>query len=311
MKSHRNDHPAEEIRAIADACAECAALRFSMERVHVLADRSRPASRPAADSEAHGHETWEMFLPLGQPMSFGGPTCETCRVPAGTILLIAPRTLHFPVYDLNVRNREQSFLVVLFVEECLLVLLAREGREHRCFLDAAAQRQWAEWLRSPPAAHLAHMGRTRDAAGSLPDADGYMDLLTRIFFVSLRALLHQLAAGQPALSRRESLLLRARSVIHQRGDDPALSLQALAAEIGCSPAHLVRIFREQGQTTFKAFLTRWRLERASWLLQDSSLSIKEIAHLTGWKNPLYFSTVFRKHNRLSPRQARLAHGPPD
>jgi len=277
--------------------------------VHVLAECAVSEQRTGDPAAVHGHETWELFVPLDQPMQFGGPTCGSCRVPAHDILLIAPRTLHFPVQQLNARDAKSAFFVILFLEDCMILLLVRDGKEHRCFLDRGAQKQWAAWLRSEPATCLAHLGFIRETLKPSPDAEHYLDLLVRLFFRSLQILLGQLNDVGPSVSRRESLLYRAQSVLYHHYEDPSLSLHTVAGEVGCSPAHLVRVFREAGGTTFKTLLTRLRLERACWLLQDHSLSIKEIAQLTGWSNQLYFSTVFHQHNGVPPSRMRRARPP--
>jgi len=49
-----------------------------------------------------------------------------------------------------------------------------------------------------------------------------------------------------------------------------------------------------------AFLLHTRLERARYLLDDSDLSIKQIAHACGFADPNYFSRIFRQRHGQSP-----------
>ena len=83
-----------------------------------------------------------------------------------------------------------------------------------------------------------------------------------------------------------------------------LSRQALAGFSGVSPRHLDRLFAQQLGTTFLAAYRRIRLEHARQLLQQSALSISEIAFATGFSSSGHFSRCFRQDFHQTPRQAR-------
>ncbi|MGO1119934.1 GlxA family transcriptional regulator [Rhodovibrionaceae bacterium A322] len=83
-----------------------------------------------------------------------------------------------------------------------------------------------------------------------------------------------------------------------------LSRQAMAGLCGVSHRHLDRLFAEQLNSTFLESYRRIRLEHARQLLQQSALSISEIAYATGFSSSSHFSRCFAQRFQLTPRQAR-------
>ena len=54
--------------------------------------------------------------------------------------------------------------------------------------------------------------------------------------------------------------------------------------------------------SIKEFIMDVRLKRAAQLLKESDLTISEIANLTGFNNPKYFSICFKKQFELTPSE---------
>ncbi len=84
-------------------------------------------------------------------------------------------------------------------------------------------------------------------------------------------------------------------------DFPLTVLSELA---GISPQHLCRIFREVFNMTPMEYLTCKRIREAKQLLINSSLNASEVGNSVGFFNPSYFSSVFRKYERISPIEYR-------
>ena len=80
-----------------------------------------------------------------------------------------------------------------------------------------------------------------------------------------------------------------------------LTLDQIADSFYISPATLSRTFKEFMGDTPINFLIHHRLEQSKNLIVKSSdLTIKEIAENVGYKDPLYFSKLFKKHYGESP-----------
>jgi two-component system response regulator YesN len=80
-----------------------------------------------------------------------------------------------------------------------------------------------------------------------------------------------------------------------------ISLGGIAARMRVSPSHLSRIFSESDRAGFSATLARMRVEKAKSILRGGS-SVKEVAALVGFKDPAYFSRVFRRLAGMSPTE---------
>ena len=87
-----------------------------------------------------------------------------------------------------------------------------------------------------------------------------------------------------------------------------VSLADLAASTGLSTYHFLRVFRASTGVPPRRFLTRMRIDVARRRLEDSDLSITDIAQLSGFSSASQFSTAFRRETGMAPRTFRRSHG---
>lgn len=97
---------------------------------------------------------------------------------------------------------------------------------------------------------------------------------------------------------------QARQLMEASLDSP-LTLADLAAELACSPATLVRAFKASGLSSPIRYFAERRVEHAKASLQQSELSVSNIAASLGFRDLATFSHFFRKHTGQSPRDYRL------
>lgn len=83
---------------------------------------------------------------------------------------------------------------------------------------------------------------------------------------------------------------------------PNLSLSLIAQELSYNPKYLSRLFREKAKITYTEYLRSVRIKHAIILLDHGLDSIKNVALLCGFSDPLYFSAVFRSQVGLSPTE---------
>ncbi|WP_172370048.1 response regulator [Sporosarcina jiandibaonis] len=81
----------------------------------------------------------------------------------------------------------------------------------------------------------------------------------------------------------------------------AISLEDIAELVSLSPNYFSNLFKEEFGETYIEFLTKIRMERAKELIGENIYSLKEISFMVGYKNPNYFSRVFKRYYHASPK----------
>ena len=84
--------------------------------------------------------------------------------------------------------------------------------------------------------------------------------------------------------------------------DPDTSISSIAKELNYNPKYLSHLFKEKMGTSFSEYLRNLRLKYAVTLLDHGIDSVKSIAFLCGFTDPLYFSSVFKKNIGVSPKE---------
>ncbi|MFC0471231.1 DNA-binding response regulator [Halalkalibacter kiskunsagensis] len=83
-----------------------------------------------------------------------------------------------------------------------------------------------------------------------------------------------------------------------------LTLKQVSDKVYLSPSYLSRLFKEETGMTVVEYLLFVRVQKAKDLLRLSSLPIEAIAHHTGFANPSYFATAFKKLVGKTPSEYR-------
>ena len=85
-----------------------------------------------------------------------------------------------------------------------------------------------------------------------------------------------------------------------------LSLDDIARRVASSRRQLQRAYAEIGDTTFREHLTGVRMDRAADMLQTRGLTVREVAHRVGYRQPAQFAKAFRRHHGLAPSDFRAS-----
>jgi len=86
--------------------------------------------------------------------------------------------------------------------------------------------------------------------------------------------------------------------------DDKLSLNQLAAHVNFSPNHLSMIFSQQTGRTFIKYLTEYRMNKAKEMLRYTGKRSSEVSVEVGYKDPHYFSYLFKKTQGMTPTAYR-------
>lgn len=85
---------------------------------------------------------------------------------------------------------------------------------------------------------------------------------------------------------------------------PDISLTYAAEQINISSSYLSSAFNREVQSNIARYIINLRMEKAKELLMDRRLNISEIAVAVGFENKRYFSEVFKKEMKMTPREFR-------
>ncbi|WP_047245503.1 two-component regulator propeller domain-containing protein [Maribacter thermophilus] len=107
-----------------------------------------------------------------------------------------------------------------------------------------------------------------------------------------------------ATSVDEKLLHKLKQTIEDNIQDQNLTLEMLATEVGVSRAQLFRKVKALTGLTPNNFIKSIRLKYAVLLLEEDKFQISEIAFLSGFKEPSYFSRCFKEAYGCSPKEYR-------
>lgn len=92
--------------------------------------------------------------------------------------------------------------------------------------------------------------------------------------------------------------------IEQYYADENLSLNMLASHVNFSPNHLSLVFSQQTGQTFIKYLTDFRMNKAKELLRCTGKKSSVIGMEIGYRDPHYFSYLFKKTQGMTPTQYR-------
>lgn len=100
------------------------------------------------------------------------------------------------------------------------------------------------------------------------------------------------------------ILKKALSYIEENYPLETLSLNSVAQEVNVSANYFSAIFSKAMQVTFVEYVTGRRMDKAKKLLRQTQMHTGEIALEVGYKDPHYFSFVFKKTQGCTPREYR-------
>jgi signal transduction histidine kinase/AraC-like DNA-binding protein/ABC-type sugar transport system substrate-binding protein len=122
------------------------------------------------------------------------------------------------------------------------------------------------------------------------------------------ASLQRALSSEETLPQPTSILVKhALAYLHQNFANP-ITLQKVADAIGVTKNYLSNIFRQELGLSPWECLTRFRVQKAKWLLRNGEESIALVAAEAGFEDSAYFSRVFRKHVGMSPQEYRKQTG---
>jgi DNA-binding response OmpR family regulator len=112
------------------------------------------------------------------------------------------------------------------------------------------------------------------------------------------------AAASVPTPIEDAFISRFKKIVEERLADSNLSVEELAADMGLSRVQLYRKVKALTGNTPVDLLRKARLAQAQRLLQESTLSVSEIAYQVGFASPSYFTKCYKDEFGTVPGDAR-------
>ena len=111
---------------------------------------------------------------------------------------------------------------------------------------------------------------------------------------------------RPSTIRHRTSLFEEATAIVESDYAKDLSLDEIARRVASSRRQLQRAYAEIGETTFREHLTGVRMERAAEMLATRRMTVREVAHRVGYRQPAQFAKAFRRAHGTSPSAYRAS-----
>lgn len=163
------------------------------------------------------------------------------------------------------------------------------------------------------------METLRFEAGGSNRLSDYLDNLVEVFhgnspvkklgikgllLAEFSAILEWLEGTRPVTGKVHFTITKCRQQIVDDFANPDLSVKYLARLVGCSADYLSNIFHRETGVRLTVHINNERIIRAKYLLKTTSLNISETARACGYRDPCYFTRIFRRVAGKTPRDFR-------
>jgi AraC family transcriptional regulator len=158
----------------------------------------------------------------------------------------------------------------------------------------------------PPMSSFAHLLAMAEAARDEKDPRQFEELTIALVGAVATALGNAARQTRAPTKHDERRVTDALRLIEVRAEDlePGLSMTELASEVGMSPFHFLRMFRQVVGMTPYQFVLHTRLRRAAVRLRRSREAVSSIALEAGFADLSTFNRRFRRVMGLSPTAYR-------
>ena len=123
--------------------------------------------------------------------------------------------------------------------------------------------------------------------------------------LALLSTLARFIVSQHLIEVRQGDILQPLLLYMEQNIERNVSLAEVAAVAHRSPSTLSHLFRKVLGQSFKRVQIKMKMDRAERHLRtDPQVTVREVAYRLGYQDPLYFSRLFKKYQKVSPSSCR-------
>lgn len=109
---------------------------------------------------------------------------------------------------------------------------------------------------------------------------------------------------QAGNTKTRELARKIRTIVDEEYMSNSISLEYIAEKVHKNTAYISKIFKDEFECNFSAYVTGKRLEKSRLLLENAELKIYEISQQLGWADVSNYIKVFKKKYGMSPDEYR-------
>lgn len=103
-------------------------------------------------------------------------------------------------------------------------------------------------------------------------------------------------------SRSGEAVFAIKKYIDENFSDPEMSLESVGRRFSYNPKYVSALFKRRFNVNFSEYLNIIRIQHSCALMERGFTCVKDIALLCGFRDPMYFSRVFKKSTGKAPRR---------
>jgi AraC-like DNA-binding protein len=138
--------------------------------------------------------------------------------------------------------------------------------------------------------------------------NGLDDLLLKLDFCKMYLIFSKaLVEMESAMDKAENAHVKKATKFIRENYTNNISLHDVAKTVDISGRHLTRLFSDEIGMTVQDYITILKINKAKELLRIVDRNITQVAFELGFSSSDYFSSFFKKHEGLSPREFKKAY----
>lgn len=245
----------------------------------------------------HYHYRPEVFLGLQGWTEFSFPK-EGFRVGPEEMCVIPAGVPHGEIVQAGGPDKPFRNLVAGFYNNTLSLHFAHEARPGKPdievieFFDAPNLDVFLTLCNSLAQTHGMH-GPARES------------VLKGLMLALLGLLRNLVETGTGQLNSDIGKVFQAKCLVREQFANSELCVQHIAEVLGCSADYLSHLFHTETKERLTHYIQRIRIEGAILALEQTKLTVSEIAYASGFADPAYFARVFKQHKGMTPQEFRV------